>query len=64
MEGYTVVLFNVVIDNTSVKLWVLVSSTGKVFCRRVRDLGSNPAYAKNQLMSWPNGKNNHHERTP
>ena len=45
-------------------MWVLVSSTSKVFCRRTRDLGSNPAYTKNQLMSWPNDKSNHHERTP
>ena len=44
-------------------LWVPVSSTGKVSCRRARDLGSNPAYTKNQLVSWPDGKSNHHERT-
>jgi hypothetical protein len=41
-------------------LWVPISSTGKVSCRRARDLGSNPAYTKNQLVSWPNGKSNHH----
>jgi hypothetical protein len=46
------------------KLWVPVSSTGKVSCRRTRDLGSNPAYTKNQLVSWPDVKSNHHERTP
>uniref|UniRef100_A0A2N9IKR3 Uncharacterized protein n=1 Tax=Fagus sylvatica TaxID=28930 RepID=A0A2N9IKR3_FAGSY len=34
-------------------MWVPVSSTGKVSCCRVRDLGSNPAYTKNQLVSWP-----------
>ena len=38
--------------------WVPVSSTDKVFCRRARDLGSNPAYTKNQLMSWLDGKSN------
>uniref|UniRef100_A0A2N9GDV8 DUF4371 domain-containing protein n=1 Tax=Fagus sylvatica TaxID=28930 RepID=A0A2N9GDV8_FAGSY len=32
-----------------------ISSTGKVSYRRARDLGSNPAYTKNQLMSWPDG---------
>ncbi len=62
MEGYIVVLLNVVVDNTSVKLWVPVNSTRKVFCCRVRDLGLNPAYTKNQLMSWPDGKSNHHKR--
>ena len=36
--------------------WVPVSSTGKVSCCRVRDLGSNPAYTKNQLVSWSDGK--------
>jgi hypothetical protein len=45
-------------------LWVPISSTGKVSCRRVRELGSNLVYTKNQLMSWPDGKSNHHERTP
>ena len=47
-----------------IALWVPVSSTGKVSCRRARDLGSNPAYTKNQLVSWPDGKSNYHERTP
>jgi hypothetical protein len=42
-------------------LWVPVGSTSKVSCCRVRDLGSNLAYTKNQLVSWPGGKNNHHE---
>ena len=37
-------------------VWVPVSSTGKVSCCRARDLGSNPAYIKNQLVSWPDGK--------
>ena len=37
---------------------------GKVSYRRARDLGSNPAYTKNQLVSWPDSKSNHHERTP
>ena len=41
-------------------LWVPVSSTGKVFCRRAKDLSSNPAYTKNQLVSWLNGKSKHH----
>ena len=49
---------------TLFSLWVPVSSTGKVSCRRARDLGSNPACTKNQLVSWPDGKSNHHERTP
>ena len=43
-------------------MWVPVSSISKISCRRVRDMGSNPAYTKNQLMSWPDGKGN--ERTP
>ena len=30
------------------KMWVPVSSTGKVSCHRARDLGSNPVYTKNQ----------------
>jgi hypothetical protein len=46
------------------RVWVPVSSTGKVSCRQTRDLGSNPAYTKNQLMSWHDGKSNHHEQTP
>jgi hypothetical protein len=33
-----------------------VSSTGKVSYRRIRGLGSNPAYTKNQLMSWLDDK--------
>jgi hypothetical protein len=37
-----------------------VSLTGKVTCRRARDLGSNPTYTKNQLVSWPDGRSNHH----
>jgi hypothetical protein len=41
--------------------WVPISSTGKVFCRRARDLGSNPAYTKNQLVSWSDDKSNYHE---
>ena len=43
---------------------VPVSLIGKVSCRRVRVLDSNPAYTKNQFVSWPDGKSNHHERTP
>ena len=43
---------------------VPISSTSKVSCYRARDLGSNPAYTKNQLVSWPDGKSNHHEWTP
>ncbi len=39
---------------------VLVSTTGTVFCHRAKDLGSNPAYTKNQLVSWLNDKNNYH----
>jgi hypothetical protein len=35
-------------------LWVLINSSGKVSCRRIRDLDSNPTYIKNQLVS--NGK--------
>ncbi len=45
-------------------LWVPVNSTGKVSCRRAKDLGSNPTYTKNQLVSWSDGKSNYHERTP
>ena len=37
-------------------LWVPVSSTGKVSYRRIRGLGSNPAYTKNQLVSWLDDK--------
>ena len=37
-----------------------VSLTGKVTCPRARDLGSNPTYTKNQLVSWPDGRNNHY----
>ena len=37
-----------------------VSLTGKVTCPRTRDLGSNPTYTKNQLVSWPDGRSNHH----
>jgi hypothetical protein len=33
----------------------LISLTGKVYCRRARDLGSSPAYTKNQLIFWPDG---------
>jgi hypothetical protein len=44
--------------------WVPVSSTGKVSYGRARDLGSNPVYTKNQLVSWLDGKSNHHEQTP
>ena len=36
--------------------WVPVSSTGKVSYRRIRSLGSNPAYTKNQLVSWLDDK--------
>ena len=35
--------------------WVLVSLTGKVSYRRARDLGLNPIYTINQLISWPDG---------
>ena len=42
--------------------WIPVSSTGKVSCRRAKDLGSNPSYIKNQLMPWPDGKSNHYKR--
>ena len=38
-----------------------VSLTGKVTCPRARDLGSNPTYTKNQLVSWPDNRNNHHD---
>ena len=31
-------------------MWVPVSSTDKVSCSQVRDMGSNPAYTKNQLV--------------
>jgi hypothetical protein len=37
-----------------------VSLTGKVICRRARDLGSNSTYTKNQLVFWPDGRSNHH----
>ena len=37
-------------------MWILVSSTGKVTSRRIRNLSSNTAYTKNQLVSWPNDK--------
>ena len=37
-------------------MWVPVSSTGKVSYRRIRGLGSNPAYTKNQLVSWLDDK--------
>ena len=36
------------------------SSIGKIFCHRARDLSSYPAYTKDQLVSWSDGKNNHH----
>ena len=36
---------------TNTRLWVPISSTGKVSYRRARDLGSNPVYTKNQLVS-------------
>ena len=38
----------------------LISLIDKVYCCRVRELGSSPVYTKNQLMFWPDGKNNHH----
>jgi hypothetical protein len=41
--------------------WVSVSSIGKISCYSVRDLDSNSAYTKNQLVSWFDGKNNHHK---
>jgi hypothetical protein len=37
-----------------------VSLTGKVTYRQARDLGSNPTYTKKQLVSWPDGRSNHH----
>ena len=43
--------------------WVPVSSIGKVSCHRIRDLDSNLAYIKNQLVPWPDGKINYHEQT-
>ena len=58
-----VTLIIVVKNNISMKEvseWVSVSSTHKIFCCQVRDLSSNPAYTKNQLVSWPGGKSNHH----
>jgi hypothetical protein len=58
-----VTLIIVVKNNISMKevsKWVSVSSTHKIFCRQVRDLGSNSAYTKNQLVSWPGGKSNNH----
>ena len=40
--------------------WIPVKSTSKIFCRRVRNLGLNLVYTKNQLISWSDGKSNHH----
>ena len=40
-----------------------VSLTGKVSCSRAKDLGSNLAYTKNQLVSW-HGKSNYYEQMP
>ena len=37
-----------------------ISLIGKVTCCQARDLGSNPTYTKNQLVSWPDGRSNHH----
>jgi hypothetical protein len=37
--------------SNNIFMWIPVNSTGKVFCRQARDLGLNPAYTKNQLVS-------------
>ena len=37
-------------------LWLLASSTGKIFDGWIRDLGSIPAYTKNWLVSWSDNK--------
>ena len=41
--------------------WFSSGSIGKISCCWIRDLNSNLAYTKNQLTSWPDNKNNHHE---
>jgi hypothetical protein len=41
-------------------LWILVNSISEVSCPRIRDLDSNFAYTKNQLVSWPDDKRNYH----
>ena len=42
------------------KTWISVSSISKIYCRRVKDLNLSPAYNKNLLMSWLDGKSNYH----
>ena len=36
--------------------WVSVSSTGKVSDSCIKDMGFNPAYTKNWLVSWSDDK--------
>ena len=41
-------------------LCVSVNLIGKISCCWVKDLGFESAYTKNKLVSWPDGKSNHH----